>query len=162
MVAKRASRTPRQHVHASSQTSAVSLPLASASETGPANRVEDVDPPPPLVPAARVQPEIFAELLQHGFSEDELFALVIPKRTLARRRAGHEVLTVEETDKAMRLMRIAMQAQRVFGEPGKAHRWLRRPKRELSGQTPLIFLSSEAGARVVEEMLHRIEHGIFA
>ena len=116
----------------------------------------------PLVPAARANPDIFAQLLQDGFAEEELFLLVIPKRTLARRRAAKEFLTVEETDKAFRLMRIAEQARLVFGEPAKAHRWLRKSKRELSGQTPLVFLSSEAGARVVEEMLHRIDHGIFA
>jgi uncharacterized protein (DUF2384 family) len=50
----------------------------------------------------------------------------------------------------------------VFGEPEKAHRWLRKAKRELKGETPLAYLASEAGARIVEEMLFRIEHGIFA
>ena len=39
---------------------------------------------------------------------------------------------------------------------------MRKAKRELSGETPLAYLASEAGARVVEEMLFRIEHGIFA
>jgi putative toxin-antitoxin system antitoxin component (TIGR02293 family) len=86
----------------------------------------------------------------------------VPKRTLARRKAADESLTVEETDKALRLARIAVQAERVFGEPEKAHRWLRKAKRELKGETPLAYLASEAGARVVEEMLHRIEHGMFA
>ena len=125
-------------------------------------QIDDIDPAPPLVPAARAQPEIFTELLRHGYSEDELFLLVIPKRTLARRRVSHEPLTVEETDKAMRLRRIALQAQRVFGDAGKAHRWLRRPKRELNGETPIAFLASEEGARLVEEMLHRIDHGMAA
>ena len=98
----------------------------------------------------------------HGYSEEEIFTLVVPKRTLARRRAADEPLTVEETDKALRLARIAVQAERVFGAPEKAHRWLRKAKRELKGETPLAYLASEAGARVVEEMLHRIEHGLFA
>ena len=103
-----------------------------------------------------------AALSRHGYSEDEIFALVVPKRTLARRKAANEPLTIEETDKALRLDRIAEQAERVFGEPEKAQRWLRKPKRELKGETPLAYLASEAGARVVEEMLFRIEHGIFA
>ena len=50
----------------------------------------------------------------------------------------------------------------MFGAPEKAHRWLRKAKRELAGETPLAFLASEAAARVVEDMLHRIEHGIYA
>lgn len=86
----------------------------------------------------------------------------MPKRTLARRRADNELLTVEETDKALQLGRIATLAEKVFADPVKAHRWLRKPKRSLSGDTPLAYLASENGARIVEEMLGRIEHGIYA
>ena len=111
---------------------------------------------------ARLAPASLGELFRQGYSEEEIFALVVPKRTLARRKAANEPLTVEETDKALRLKRIAEQAERVFGDAGKAHRWLRKAKRELRGETPLAYLASEAGARVVEEMLFRIEHGIFA
>ena len=113
-------------------------------------------------PAARVAPDELSGLAHHGYTEDEIFALVVPKRTLARRKAARDLLTIEETDKALRLERIAVQAEHVFGDPEKAHRWLRKDKRELNGETPLAYLSSEAGARVVEEMLLRIEHGIFA
>ncbi len=111
---------------------------------------------------ARIAPAALGDLSRRGYSEDEIFALVVPKRTLARRKAANELLTVEETDKALRLERIAVQAERVFGDADKAHRWLRKAKRELNGETPLAWLASEAGARVVEEMLFRIEHGIFA
>jgi len=111
---------------------------------------------------ARIAPAALGDLSRRGYSEDEIFALVVPKRTLARRKAANEPLTVEETDKALRLERIAVQAERVFADADKAHRWLRKAKRELNGETPLAWLASEAGARVVEEMLFRIEHGIFA
>ena len=110
----------------------------------------------------RIWTNALTALSRYGYSEDEVFALVVPKRTLARRKAANEPLTIEETDKALRLDRIAAQAERVFGEPEKAQRWLRKPKRELKGETPLAYLASEAGARVVEEVLFRIEHGIFA
>jgi len=116
----------------------------------------------PLAPTLRARPDALADLAYHGYSEAEIFDLVIPKRTLARRRAGNELLTVEETDKAMRLKRIAIHAERVFGEPAKAYRWLRKPKRALNGETPVAFLASEAGARTVEGMLYRIEHGMAA
>ena len=115
-----------------------------------------------LVPAARVRPAELSDLAANGYSEAEIFDLVVPKRTLARRRAEGGLLTVEESDKALRLKRIAMQAERVFGDPAKAHRWLRKSKRALNGQPPLAFLASEEGARKVEGMLHRIEHGMFA
>ena len=44
----------------------------------------------------------------------------------------------------------------------EAHRWLRKPKRSLDGEPPLSYLASEAGARLVEEMLYRIDSGILA
>jgi putative toxin-antitoxin system antitoxin component (TIGR02293 family) len=110
----------------------------------------------------QVSPDALSALRQRGYSDEEIFAFVIPKRTLMRRRADAEPLTVEENDKVLRLARIATQAERVFGNPDKAHRWLRKAKRELGGETPLAFLASEAAARVVEEMLNRIEHGIYA
>jgi putative toxin-antitoxin system antitoxin component (TIGR02293 family) len=118
--------------------------------------------PHALTPAPRIPANLIEELKAHGFSEAEIFRLVIPKRTLARRHAGRELLTVEETDKAIRLMRIAVHAERVFGDPAKAHRWLRKPKRALDGEAPVNFLASEAAARVIEGMLHRIDHGMAA
>jgi putative toxin-antitoxin system antitoxin component (TIGR02293 family) len=95
------------------------------------------------------------------FSAAEIEELVIPKRTLARRTAKGEALTQEETDKALRLARIAAEADRVFGSPEKASRWLRKPNPALSGQTPLELLKSETGSRAVDELLGQIDHGMF-
>ena len=114
------------------------------------------------VPFVRAEPQALAALVRHGYSDEEISALVVPKRTLARRAAKNEPLTVGETDKALRLDRVAKHAERVFGDPAKAYRWLRKPKRALKGATPVQFLASESGARVVEGMLLRIEHGMFA
>jgi len=116
----------------------------------------------PPTPSFRAPAAAVTSLREQGYSEEEIFEFVVPKRTLARRRAASELLTVDETDRALRLKRIGLQAQNVFGNAEKASRWLRKPKRELKGETPLAYLASEAGARVVEEMLYRIEHGIFA
>lgn len=155
-VAKAASSGLRRLTNPAPGTVAIRTGTASVAP------IADRDPTPPLVPATRAQPHIFTELLKFGYSEGELFTLVIPKRTLARRHAGHEPLTVEETDKALRLRRIAVLAEKVFGEPAKAYRWLRKPKRALNGETPVAFLASEEGARLVEEMLYRIDHGMAA
>jgi putative toxin-antitoxin system antitoxin component (TIGR02293 family) len=95
------------------------------------------------------------------FSTKELESLVIPKRTLARRSARREALTSEETDRALRLARIGSEADRVFANPEKAARWLRRPNPALAGQTPLSLLKTEAGARAVDDILGQIDHGLF-
>lgn len=113
-------------------------------------------------PAPRVKTTIVKQLVGWGYSEAEIHTLVVAKRTLARRSAAKEPLTVEESDKALRLGRIAMLAERVFGDREKAHRWMRKPKRQLAGEAPIAYLASESGARVVEDMLYRIDHGMAA
>lgn len=108
----------------------------------------------------RIEPAALKRLA--NYSDEEIHALVVPKRTLARRLSDGEPLTVEETDKAVRLARVDRLAANVFGDVAKAHRWLRKPKKALRGETPLAYLATEAGARVVEEMLTQIDHGILA
>jgi putative toxin-antitoxin system antitoxin component (TIGR02293 family) len=124
--------------------------------------VEMSDGDLPKAPAFRAAPKALGSLTRRGYSEEEIYSLVVPKRTLARRQAQNELLTVEETDKALRLSRIAALAEKVFGDPEKARRWMRKPKLILDGDAPLVYLASEAGARVVEEMLNRIDSGILA
>jgi putative toxin-antitoxin system antitoxin component (TIGR02293 family) len=116
----------------------------------------------PLAAAVRAAPPALRSLEAHGYSQDEIFALVMPRRTYARRVKRREPLTVEETDRAVRLARVAVLAERIFGDKEKAHRWLRKPKFALGRATPLTYLASEAGARMVEEMLWQIDSGILA
>ena len=55
---------------------------------------------------------------------------------------------------------VTAHAERVFGK--RAATWLRRPSRALGGAAPLALLDSEAGAKAVDDLLGRIEHGISA
>lgn len=97
-----------------------------------------------------------------GFSMEELYRFVAPRRTLARRIQKNEALSLKENDGALRLMRVSELADRVFGNPEKAQRWLRKPCRALEGVVPVDLLESETGAHLVEEELHRIDYGIYA
>ena len=136
---------------------------ATAYDFGEASLIEEIPSAgPPHAPAARATLPALRSLERHGYSQDEIFALVVPKRTFARRVKRREPLTVEETDRAVRLARVAELAERIFGDKEKAHRWLRKPKRTLGQAAPLTYLASEAGARLVEDMLWRIDYGFFA
>ena len=70
-------------------------------------------------------------------------------------------LSADESDRVLRLERISEMADRVFANHEKAQRWLRKESRALEAR-PIDLLSSETGARIVEEELHRIDFGIFA
>ena len=101
-------------------------------------------------------------LVRGGLSDAEVYQLILPRRTLAHRIAKHQPLSRDESDKAVRAARIAAMAEQVFGEPARAWRWLRKPKGRFDGRTPVEMLATEAGARLVEEMIVEIDYGMFA
>jgi putative toxin-antitoxin system antitoxin component (TIGR02293 family) len=101
-------------------------------------------------------------LSNHGMSDEEIYSFIVPRRTLVHRKSRHESLTHEESDRAVRIARIASLAEEVFGDDAKASRWLRKPKTRFDGRTPLELLRTEAGARLVEELLMQLDYGFAA
>lgn len=97
-----------------------------------------------------------------GLSEQEIERFVIPQRTRRHRAEKNEPLTVDESDRAVRLARIQSLAEETFGEPAKANRWLRKELAELGGETPLTVAQTEAGTRVIETILGKIAWGAAA
>jgi putative toxin-antitoxin system antitoxin component (TIGR02293 family) len=59
-----------------------------------------------------------------------------------------------------RVARVTAKAEETFGSKEKAHSWMCRPTTPLNGEEPLKLLETEAGARLVEDLLIRICHGI--
>ena len=94
-----------------------------------------------------------------GLSDQEIEKFVIPQRTRRHRADKQQPLTVDESDRAVRLMRIQTLAEATFGGQEKANRWLRHPLSELRGETPMDVSQTEAGARVVETILGKIAWG---
>ena len=109
-----------------------------------------------------IMPSDLDDLRKRGFTNDELYKIVAPRRTLQRREANNEQLSVVEADRVLRIKHIMEFADRVFGDPERAHRWLRKPSRALDRSVPLDLIETEQGGRVVYDELGRIQHGIFA
>jgi putative toxin-antitoxin system antitoxin component (TIGR02293 family) len=101
-------------------------------------------------------------LRRSGLTDDEIYSLIIPRRTLTHRRARREALSREESDRAVRLARIVALGEQVFGDSERAWRWLRAAKRQFHGRSPLQVTATEAGARLIEELLYRIDEGMAA
>jgi putative toxin-antitoxin system antitoxin component (TIGR02293 family) len=57
---------------------------------------------------------------------------------------------------------IIARVEEVFGSREKAEIWLNEPNRALNLQRPLDLLDTDEGAKQVEEVLIRIEHGVFS
>lgn len=84
----------------------------------------------------------------------------IAPRTLARRKKSGRL----QSDESERLLRIGVlfdRAKEVLGGAEQARNWLKSPIRALAGRTPLEYADTEPGAREVEELLGRIEYGVF-
>jgi len=101
-------------------------------------------------------------LSSHGMTDEEIYNFIVPRRTLVHRKTRRESLTHDESDRAVRIARITSLAEEVFGDDAKAGRWLRKTKTRFEGRTPLEMLRTEAGARLVEEMLLQLDYGFAA
>ncbi len=101
-------------------------------------------------------------LAQAGLTEQEIERFVIPQRTRRHRAGKNQPLTVEESDRAVRLLRVQTLAEDTFRSKDKAGVWLRRPLAELHGANPLDIAQTEAGARVIETILAKIAWGAAA
>lgn len=97
-----------------------------------------------------------------GISPQQITVVLgIPPRTVARRKSA-KFLTPQESDRLYRLARAIAQAVEVLGTIEKARVWLKTPNRALGGEVPLNLLDTDIGSRQVEEVLLRINYGIFS
>ena len=99
-------------------------------------------------------------LRESGVTGAEVGSLIIKPRTLSHRRANGGGLTVDESDRAARVARGLVLAERAFASREKASRWLHRNLGALGGRTPMELIRTDAGARVVENLLARISWGV--
>lgn len=98
-----------------------------------------------------------------AISQERLGELLsIPKRTLHRRAQKQEFLKQDESERVLRLFRLYFRAMEVFEDGDHALRWFSSHPKALGGRTPLEFARTEPGARLVEELLGRIEEGVFS
>lgn len=118
------------------------------------------------LPAAMVD-----HLLELGLEQEEIDLVVFPTRRAQADRASKQPLTVSESDRLIRLLRVLSLAERVYGSRERALRWLRRANGrlwrgerdgvELEERKPISLLTTDIGARMVEELLLQIDEGYF-
>jgi putative toxin-antitoxin system antitoxin component (TIGR02293 family) len=116
------------------------------------------------------------ELIRKGFPVRELdelrscldmpmerlaLKLGISKATLHRRKAQGR-LGPEESDRVLRFARLMGKAVEVMEGEQPARTWLTSPQIGLGGAVPLDYAETEVGAREVEDLLGRIEYGVYS
>jgi putative toxin-antitoxin system antitoxin component (TIGR02293 family) len=87
--------------------------------------------------------------------------LGISKATLHRRKAQGR-LGPAESERVVRLARLMGKAAKVLGGIEAARQWLNSPQFGLGSAVPLDYAETEIGAREVENLLGRIEYGVYS
>jgi putative toxin-antitoxin system antitoxin component (TIGR02293 family) len=88
--------------------------------------------------------------------------LGISSRTLSRRCTSNSRLTAAESDRTVRLARVLALTQETLGDKEKAGQWLQTSNRALEGDKPIDRLDTDIGVRTVEQVLGRIEYGLYS
>ena len=87
--------------------------------------------------------------------------LGISKATLHRRKAEGK-LDPAESDRVVRFARLVGKAVEVLESEENARHWLTSPQYGLGGAVPLEYAETEVGAREVEDLLGRIDYGVYS
>lgn len=98
-----------------------------------------------------------------GLSIEDVSKLVrIPTRTLTRRKERGR-LEPDESDRVIRASRVLGKALELFeGDEEAARSWLATPQPALAGERPIQLARTDLGAREVERLVDRLEHGVFS
>ncbi|HZL70158.1 MAG TPA: antitoxin Xre/MbcA/ParS toxin-binding domain-containing protein [Candidatus Limnocylindrales bacterium] len=88
--------------------------------------------------------------------------LGIPERILARRKTAGK-LAPDESERLLRVSNLFEKCVELFeGDVTAAVNWLTTPKKALNQERPLMYARTEFGAREVEDLIGRLEHGVFS
>jgi putative toxin-antitoxin system antitoxin component (TIGR02293 family) len=109
----------------------------------------------------RLGSSVIKRLYALGLERSEIDQVVIPSRTLQHRRSRREKLTMEESDRVLRIIRVLSSAETVYGSRERGLAWLRKPQARLEGRSPLSLLKTDTGSRIVEETLIQIDEGMY-
>ncbi len=138
----------------------------------PAQRLQGVlhelglDPAPSeLIAAVKagIDTRVFVDLARRlGVSEAHLaeVAGIAPSTLTRRKRSG--TLAPAESEHVLRLAALLERATTVFDDGADAADWLRTANLALGDVAPLAMADTELGAREVDDLLGRIEYGVYS
>lgn len=99
-------------------------------------------------------------LCDDGTLSDEERDRIIQPKTLKTKLAANQLLTLHESDRLFRFGHITAMAEVIFGDKGKAKKWLSKPKARFLGESPSAMVTTSHGTHLVEEMLIQVSEGM--
>jgi putative toxin-antitoxin system antitoxin component (TIGR02293 family) len=98
-----------------------------------------------------------------GLSVESVNKVLMLTPRVRAKRIEQGQLTPSETERLVRLARIVELATQLFeGDSGQAVAWLESPATALSDDTPIDRATTEMGGRDVEQLIGRLDHGVYS
>ncbi|GGI23856.1 type II RES/Xre toxin-antitoxin system antitoxin [Pedobacter mendelii] len=100
----------------------------------------------------------FTGMSKKSFVEDILNLSI---KTLERKQADDK-LDIRTSSMVIEVARVLEHTYQVFDDKEKVQRWLSKPNNALHGETPLSLFSTPTGIGMIEDVLTRIEEGVYS
>lgn len=98
-----------------------------------------------------------------ALSDARLATLVgVSGKTLQRARGSRQRLDAVTSDRLFRTASLVALAAEVLESKERGIAWLSRGQIGLGGKVPFDLMTTEAGSEQVEQLLLRIEHGVYS
>jgi putative toxin-antitoxin system antitoxin component (TIGR02293 family) len=102
--------------------------------------------------------QVLEHVLETGdLTRNEAYRVIGSRSSIMPRLQGRRPLTVDQSDRVVRVISTIMLAERVLGDHATARHWLREANAELRGWRPLDLLRLHIGAVIVRRELYRLE-----
>lgn len=96
-----------------------------------------------------------------SLSDKELSAILpISQRQLVRYEKTHK-LNKEITSHLIQLIELFQKGYKLFGKE-KFKLWIRTPNKVLNQKTPIEIMDTSIGIELIEDVIGRIEHGVYS
>ncbi len=93
--------------------------------------------------------------------EDLARIMGVSLRTL-QRYAMDKRLSVAQSERLLEVSRLYGHGYQVFDSPGDFHEWMDMANVALGGVSPFSLLDTHAGISMVDDLIGRIEHGVYS
>lgn len=100
----------------------------------------------------------FTGMSKKDFVEDILSLSI---KTLERKQ-GDDKLDKRTSSLIIEVARVLEHTYQVFSDKEKVKKWLSKPNNALHGESPLSLFSTPTGIGMVEDVLTRIEEGVYS
>lgn len=97
-----------------------------------------------------------------GLSLKEISALLPVSLRTIQRYSDSDLLDPAVSEHALQIAEVISKGSRVFSSIKDLQRWLHSPSMALGNETPVSFLDTSFGARIVIDELGRLEYGVYS